>query len=132
RTHVLGRFSDMLIAVESHPAMLYYLDNVRSMGADSVAGINGDKGLNENLAREIMELHTLGVHGGYSQDDVTNFAKIITGWTFTPLKQDPQHGGEFIFNGRMHEPGAQSVLSRSYADGGYEQGRAVLLMLARH
>jgi uncharacterized protein (DUF1800 family) len=74
RAHVLGHFADMLQAVESHPAMLYYLDNVRSMGANSVAGINGDKGLNENLAREILELHTLGVRSGYSQTDVTSFA----------------------------------------------------------
>ena len=132
RANVLGEFSNMLLAVESHPAMLMYLDNAGSIGPNSIAGQRRGKGINENLAREIMELHTLGVHGGYSQDDVTNFAKIITGWTFSPLKQDPQHGGEFIFNGRMHEPGAQSVLSRSYDDSGYEQGRAVLLTLARH
>jgi uncharacterized protein (DUF1800 family) len=132
RTNVLGKFSDMLLAVESHPAMLMYLDNAGSIGPNSVVGQRRGKGINENLAREIMELHTLGVHGGYSQEDVTNFAKVITGWTFSPLKQDPQHGGEFVFNDRMHEPGAQSVLSRSYDDGGYEQGRAVLLMLAHH
>src|ERR1039457_3000654 len=131
RANVLGKFSDMLLAVESHPAMLMYLDNAGSIGPHSIAGLRRGKGINENLAREIMELHTLGVHGGYSQDDVTNFAKVITGWTFSPLKQDRQHGGEFVFNDRMHEPGAQSVLNRSY-DGGYEQGRAVLLMLARH
>jgi uncharacterized protein (DUF1800 family) len=132
RANVLGKFSDMLLAVESHPAMLMYLDNVGSIGPNSIAGQRRGKGINENLAREIMELHTLGVQGGYSQDDVTNFAKVITGWTFSPLKQDPQHGGEFVFNDRMHEPGAQSVLSRSYSEGGYEQGRAVLLTLARH
>jgi uncharacterized protein (DUF1800 family) len=132
RVNVLGKFSDMLLAVESHPAMLMYLDNAGSIGPNSIAGQRRGKGINENLAREIMELHTLGVHGGYSQEDVTNFAKVITGWTFSPLKQDPQHGGEFVFNDRMHEPGAQSVLSRSYDEGGYEQGRAVLLMLARH
>jgi uncharacterized protein (DUF1800 family) len=132
RTNVLGKFADMLLAVESHPAMLMYLDNAGSIGPNSVVGQRRGKGINENLAREIMELHTLGVHGGYSQEDVTNFAKVITGWTFSPLKQDPQHGGEFVFNDRMHEPGAQSVLSRSYDDGGYEQGRAVLLMLAHH
>jgi len=132
RAHVLGKFSDILLAVESHPAMLLYLDNAGSIGPSSIAGQRRGKGINENLAREIMELHTLGVHGGYSQEDVTNFAKVITGWTFSPLKQDPQHGGEFFFNERMHEPGAQSVLSRNYNEGGYEQGRAVLLMLARH
>jgi uncharacterized protein (DUF1800 family) len=132
RTYVLGKFSDMLLAAESHPAMLMYLDNAASIGPNSIAGQRRGKGINENLAREIMELHTLGVQGGYSQEDVTNFAKVITGWTFSPLKQDPQHGGEFVFNDRMHEPGAQSVLNRSYDEGGYEQGHAVLLMLARH
>jgi len=132
RNNVLGKFSDILVAVESHPAMLLYLDNAGSTGPNSIAGIRRGKGINENLAREILELHTLGVNGGYSQADVTSFAKVITGWTFSPLKQDPQHGGEFVFNERMHEPGAQSVLGRSYDDGGYEQGRAVLLTLARH
>ena len=132
RANVLAKFSDMLLAVESHPAMLLYLDNARSIGPNSIAGLRRGKGINENLAREIMELHTLGVHGGYSQEDVTNFAKVITGWTFSPLKQDPQHGGEFAFNDRMHEPGAQNVLGRSYDQGGYEQGRAVLFTLARH
>ena len=82
------------IAVESHPAMLFYLDNVHSMGADSIAGINRDKGLNENLAREILELHTLGVRSGYSQADVTSFAKVLTGWTSIDAA-DPAHGGEF-------------------------------------
>ena len=129
--HVLGRFADMLIAVESHPAMLYYLDNVRSMGADSIAGINGDKGLNENLAREILELHTLGVRSGYSQADVTNFAKVLTGWTSTDAA-DPAHGGEFLFNKRLHEPGEQTVLGKFYAQGGVDQGRAVLADLAHH
>ena len=132
RANVLGKFSDMLLAVESHPAMLLYLDNAGSIGPNSIAGQRRGKGINENLAREILELHTLGVHSGYSQEDVTNFAKVITGWTFSPLKQDPQHGGEFVFNDRMHEPGAQNVLGRSYNEGGYEQGRAVLSTLARH
>jgi uncharacterized protein (DUF1800 family) len=131
RTHVLGRFADMLTAVESHPAMLYYLDNVRSMGANSIAGINGDKGLNENLAREILELHTLGVRSGYSQADVTSFANVLTGWTSTDAA-DPAHGGEFLFNKRLHEPGAQTVLGKFYAEAGVDQGRAVLADLARH
>jgi uncharacterized protein (DUF1800 family) len=131
RAHVLGRFADMLVAVESHPAMIYYLDNVRSMGANSVAGINGDKGLNENLAREILELHTLGVRSGYSQTDVTNFANVLTGWTFTD-PADPEHGGEFLFNKRLHEPGEQTVLGKFYAGSGVDQGRAVLADLARH
>ena len=132
RPHVLGRFSDMLLAVESHPAMLAYLDNARSIGPESQAGLNRGKGLNENLAREILELHTLGVRTGYSQDDVTNFAKVITGWTVVPPKQNPEHGGEFTFNPRMHEPGEQKVASRSYAGMGFDQGHAVLMDLARH
>jgi uncharacterized protein (DUF1800 family) len=131
RPHVLGRFADLLQAVESHPAMLLYLDNVLSMGADSVAGINRDKGLNENLARETLELHTLGVRGGYSQADVTNFAKVLTGWTWLQ-PGEPVHGGEFIFMKRLHEPGDQFVLGKSYADSGVDQGRAVLDDLARH
>jgi uncharacterized protein (DUF1800 family) len=132
RAHVLGRFSDMLTAVESHPAMLIYLDNARSIGPESIAGRNQHKGLNENLAREILELHTLGVRTVYSQADVTNFAKIITGWSIVPPRQDPERGGGFTFNPRMHEPGAQTVIGRSYPEGGIEQGRAVLADLARH
>src|SRR3954452_23221108 len=79
RPYVLGRFSDMLLAVETHPAMLFYLDNVRSIGPQSIAGLRQGKGLNENLAREILELHTLGVRTVYTQADVTNFANVITG-----------------------------------------------------
>ena len=131
RPHVLGRFADLLQAVESHPAMLLYLDNVQSMGADSIAGINRDKGLNENLARETLELHTIGVRSGYSQADVTNFAKVLTGWTWLQ-PGEPVHGGEFAFMKRLHEPGAQVVLGRNYADSGVDQGRAVLADLARH
>ena len=81
RPHALGRFEDMLVAVETHPAMLLYLDNARSIGPNSPAGQRGGKGLNENLAREILELHTLGVRTVYSQADVTRFADVITGWT---------------------------------------------------
>ena len=129
RPHVLGRFADMLLAVETHPAMLLYLDNAGSIGPDSIAGINRGRGLNENLAREIMELHTVGVRSGYSQADVTNFAKVITGWSVVPLRQ--QGGGEFVFNERLHEPGLERVMGRDYNDGGFEQGRAVLVTLAR-
>jgi uncharacterized protein (DUF1800 family) len=131
RPHVLGRFVDLLQAVESHPAMLFYLDNVESIGPNSIAGINRDKGLNENLARETLELHTVGVRSGYSQADVTNFAKVLTGWTWLP-PGEPLHGGEFVFNKRLHEPGPQTVLGKSYPDTGIEQGRAVLADLARH
>jgi uncharacterized protein (DUF1800 family) len=132
RPHVLGRFSDLLLAVEGHPAMLFYLNNEQSIGPGSVAGINRDKGLNENLAREILELHTLGVRTVYSQTDVTNFAKVLTGWTILPTATNPDHGGEFVFLRRAHEPGAQTVIDKAYAGGGVEQGRAVLTDLARH
>src|ERR1700733_9930369 len=81
RPHVLGKFVDLLVAAEGHSAMLNYLGNSASMGPNSVSGINRDRGLNENLGREILELHTLGVRTGYTQDDVVSFAKVITGWT---------------------------------------------------
>ena len=132
RAHVLGRFSDMLLAAESHPAMLMYLDNARSIGPDSIAGLRQKRGLNENLAREILELHTLGVRTVYTQEDVTRFANVITGWTFVQFRQDPVRGGEFEFNPRMHQPGAQTVIGRSYPDAGVQQGRDVLAALARH
>lgn len=132
RPNIRGKFFDMLLAVESHPAMLLYLDNARSIGPDSFAGRRRGKGLNENLAREILELHTLGVRTGYSQDDVTNFAKVITGWSIVPLKQNPERGGEFEFNPRMHQPGPQRVIDRDYEDRGFTQGRDVLLRLATH
>lgn len=131
RPHVLGHFVEMLQAVESHPAMLLYLDNIQSMGADSIAGINRDKGLNENFAREILELHTLGARSGYTQADVTSFANVLTGWTFF-APGNPVHGGEFFFFKRFHEPGVQVVLGKSYPDTGMEQGHTVLADLARH
>jgi uncharacterized protein (DUF1800 family) len=132
RPHVLGRFADMLLAVESHPAMLFYLDNADSVGPTSVAGINRDRGLNENLAREILELHTLGVRTVYAQADVTNFAKVITGWTILPPVNNPDHGGEFVFNKLMHEPAPQTLIGNTYPDTGVAQGRGVLADLARH
>jgi len=132
RPHVLGRFYDMLLTAEGHPAMLLYLNNEQSIGPDSVAGINRDRGLNENLAREILELHTLGVRTVYGQADVTSFAKILTGWTILPTLTNPDHGGEFVFLRRAHEPGPQTVIGNAYADAGVEQGRAVLADLARH
>src|SRR6195256_2581377 len=132
RAHVLGRFGDMLLAVESHPAMLIYLDNARSIGPDSIAGVRQKRGLNENLAREILELHTLGVRTVYTQDDVTRFANVITGWSVVAPRQDPTRAGEFAFNDRMHEPGPQTIIGKSYPDTGFEQGRAVLATLARH
>lgn len=132
RPHVLGRFADMLLACEGHPAMLFYLDNSRSIGPKSVAGLVNTRGLNENLAREILELHTLGVRSVYTQNDVTSFAKVLTGWTIVPAATNPEHGGEFIFLQRMHEPGPQTVVGKVYAQPDAAQGRAVLADLARH
>ncbi|MGL9621133.1 DUF1800 domain-containing protein [Bradyrhizobium sp. U531] len=132
RANALGRFVDLLLAAEGHPAMLFYLDNLGSMGANSVAGINRSSGLNENIAREIMELHTLGVRTGYTQGDVISFANVMTGWTLVPPGADPQHGGDFTFNPRLHEPGGQTVLGKRYEQEDVEQGRAVLRDLAAH
>ena len=137
RAHLFGRFEDMLLAVETHPAMLAFLDNAQSIGPDSRAGARSKRGLNENLAREIMELHTLGVDGGYSQRDVTSLARIITGWT-VERDQKGAHGmplgqpGTFVFNANAHEPGTQSLLGVSYPDNGVQQGRAALRALAAH
>src|SRR5258708_23111988 len=110
RPHVLGRFGDMLKAVEQHPAMLFFLDNQQSLGPDSRAGQNRNRGLNENLAREIMELHTLGVGGGYSQDDVTSLARIITGWTYAGRQGPLGTPRTFVFNPNAHPPPAQRML----------------------
>jgi uncharacterized protein (DUF1800 family) len=132
RPYVLGRFADMLKAVEQHPAMLFFLDNQQSLGPDSRAGHNRKRGLNENLAREIMELHTLGVGGGYTQDDVTSFARIITGWTFAGRQGQLGEPGSFAFNANAHQPGPQTVMGKVYEAGGLAQGEAVLAEIARH
>lgn len=132
RPYALGRFADMLQACAHHSAMLLYLDNAQSVGPNSVGGINRSRGLNENLAREILELHTLGVDGGYTQDDVTNFAKVLTGWTILPLANDPERGGETTFIKRRHEPGDKKILGRVYGEAGADEARAVLADLARH
>ncbi|MEM9057144.1 MAG: DUF1800 domain-containing protein [Pseudomonadota bacterium] len=138
RQHAGARFYDMLLAVEKHPAMLLYLDNHSSIGPASPVGQRSQarqgarfKGLNENLAREILELHTLGVDGGYSQQDVTNFARVITGWSIggRGAKGDP---GVFTFRSAVHEPGAHEVLGKRYAQRGVEQGEAVLQDMAAH
>ena len=132
RPHVLGRFADMLLAVEQHPAMLIYLDNNQSFGPNSRAGLNSERGLNENLARETLELHTLGVDGGYSQEDLVALARIYTGWTFNAPDVDALFGGRFTFAPVRHEPGPQSLLGRTYPMDGVAQGRAALTDLARH
>jgi uncharacterized protein (DUF1800 family) len=132
RPHVLGRFADMLKAVEQHPAMLFFLDNQQSLGPDSRAGQNRKRGLNENLAREIMELHTLGVGGGYTQEDVTSLARIITGWTFAGRQGQLGVPGSFAFNANAHQPGPQQLLGKTYEDNGVGQGEAALADIARH
>jgi uncharacterized protein (DUF1800 family) len=139
RPNVLGRFSDMLLAVERHPAMLLYLDNHLSVGPHSRAARllerrkgNRRVGINENLAREILELHTLGVGGGYKQADVTTFAEVITGWSIGGEAGRFPRGapGEFMFRPELHEPGAKVVLGKRYPDSGYDQGVAVLRDIA--
>ena len=130
RPHVLGRFRDMLHAAVRHPAMLVYLDNHRSIGPNSRAGRRRGRGLNENLAREILELHTVGVNGGYGQDDVINFARALTGWTIH--LDDGEAQGTFRFNRNWHEPGAVTIMGRTYPEGGVEQAEAVLDDLAAH
>jgi len=132
RPHVFGRFADMLKAVEQHPAMLFFLDNQQSLGPDSRAGQNRHRGLNENLAREIMELHTLGVGSGYTQDDVTSLARIITGWTYAGRQGKLGAPGSFIFNANAHQPGPQRLLGKIYEDNGLAQGEAALADIARH
>lgn len=131
RPHVLGRFADMLKAVEQHPAMLFFLDNQQSLGPDSRAG-QRKRGLNENLAREIMELHTLGVGGGYTQEDVTSLARIITGWTFAGRQGQLGVPGSFVFNANAHQPGQQRLLGKTYEATGLAQGEAALADIARH
>ena len=132
RPFVFGRFADMLKAVEQHPAMLFFLDNQQSLGPDFRAGINRNRGLNENLAREIMELHTLGVDGGYTQEDVTSLARVITGWTYAGRQGALGTPGTFVFNANAHQPGPQRVLGKIYEPNGVAQGEAVLADLARH
>jgi uncharacterized protein (DUF1800 family) len=140
RPNVLGRFSDLLLAAESHPAMLLYLDNHLSVGPHSQAAARLARrdserkiGINENLAREILELHTLGVGGGYTQTDVTTFAEVITGWSIGDIRGRFPGGepGRFLFRAEVHEPGAKVVLNTHYPDTGFGQGVAVLNNLAR-
>ncbi|OJH41787.1 DUF1800 domain-containing protein [Cystobacter ferrugineus] len=131
RPHVFGRFRELLAATAHHPAMLYYLDNWRSAGEAPVPG-KGKKastGLNENYARELLELHTLGVDGGYSQQDVREVARAFTGWTI----DQPERAPAFVFQPAMHDTGDKHVLGVALpAGGGQEDGERVLDMLARH
>ena len=139
RPHVLGNFRELLLAVEQHPAMLLYLDNQRSVGPNSqlaqrAARRDRTLGLNENLAREILELHTLGVDAGYTQADVTSFAKVLTGWSlgagYGAGKMQDGASGLFLFRPALHEPGAQTVFHHRYDQAEQAQGRAVLSDLA--
>jgi len=130
RPHVTGRFADMLHAVVTHPAMLLYLDNATSFGPDSRAGRLRDKGLNENLARELLELHTLGVGGGYVQADVQELARILTGWSLG--RQKSPEAGQFQFHEIAHEPGDKTLLGKRYREAGMAEGEAALIDLARH
>jgi uncharacterized protein (DUF1800 family) len=155
RPHVLGKFKDLLVATAKSPAMLFYLDNWESVGPHSQQAVFGNQrprlrrgpfgmiygvpprpqqnknrpsGLNENYAREIMELHTLGVDGGYTQRDVTELAKVLTGWSI----DQPQRGGGFKFNDRAHEPGNKFVLGHKIGDRGESEGMEMLDVLAHH
>jgi uncharacterized protein (DUF1800 family) len=142
RPHVFGRFEDMLLAVERHPAMLVYLDQVRSIGPESVGGRRAAsvdperrRGLNENLAREVLELHTLGVRSGYNQADVTELARALTGWSVggpagTYAARQGATPGRFTFQPTLHEPGARSVLGERYEASGEAQAEAILRKLA--
>ncbi len=157
RPHVLGRFEDLVLASARHPAMLIYLDNFQSIGPDSpgarrARGARAQRGLNENYARELLELHTLGVEGGYSQQDVQELAKALTGWSIGGLndgpdaapmgrRRPPQSGGaaagadeamSFAYRALLHEPGARTIVGRRYNDEGLGQGERVIRDLCRH
>ncbi len=140
RPHAFGKFEELLDAVATSPAMMVYLDNAESIGPDSPAAQNAGRrnnnggaakpaaarGLNENYARELMELHTLGVNGGYTQRDVTEVAKVFTGWTIAA----PRDGGGFTYNERRHEPGSKIVLGKTIRENGQQEGFEVLHLLA--
>ncbi len=127
RPHVTGRFVDMLFAVMRHPAMLLYLDNAQSIGPDSPAGTRSRGGLNENLARESLELHTVTPRAGYTQADVTEYAKILTGWSIA-LDYNPPG---YLFRLNAHEPGPKTVMGQNFPHG-LAGGNAILTWLADH
>jgi uncharacterized protein (DUF1800 family) len=127
RPNVTGRFADLLLAVMRHPAMLMYLDNVASFGPDSATGQHQRRGLNENLARECLELHTVGREAGYTQADVTAFAAVLTGWGIDP--DAPQPG--FTFFPRRHQPGPKMVMGQTFPEG-EAGGVAALRWLGTH
>jgi uncharacterized protein (DUF1800 family) len=136
RPRALGKFEDLLEATAHSPAMMLYLDNASSIGPDSMAAERAERrpnnnkkkheGLNENYARELMELHTLGVNGGYTQADVTQVARILTGWTV----ERPERGGGFQFEPDRHEPGTKVVMGEKFKERGEQEGRELLHTLA--
>jgi uncharacterized protein (DUF1800 family) len=140
RAHAFGKFKDLLVATAQSPAMLFYLDNWLSEGPKSPAALAANKGkpgqavagvntgLNENYGRELMELHTLSVNGGYSQHDVTELARVLTGWTLQPLEQGPA----FQFDPKKHDPGDKVVLGQDIPENGIKEGMQVLDLLAHH
>ena len=150
RPHVLGRFEDMVLASARHPAMLLYLDNAQSIGPNSAGGRMSarrgrGRGLNENYARELLELHTLGVDGGYTQEDVQEAARVFTGWTVAGLgpgasrqagsrrsRQVRESRDGFVFQPALHEPGSRTVLGVRYAEAGVGQGHALIRDLCSH
>ena len=131
RAHALGKFEDLLLASARHPAMLYYLDQVQSVATGTVGPKGNARGLNENYARELMELHTLGVDGGYTQTDVREMARVLTGWTV-----DPKSASGFRFAARQHDRGEKNVMGRTFPTGilrsGEAEGDDAIRMLARH
>jgi uncharacterized protein (DUF1800 family) len=129
RPHVLGKFYDLLLATAKSPAMLFYLDNWQSVGPEAPQHGGNKRGLNENYGREILELHTLGVDGGYTQKDVIDVARCFTGWTIA----NPRKGGGFEYNDKVHDKGGKVVLGhRIAAGGGMDDGLKVLAILAHH
>lgn len=148
RPHVLGRFEEMVLASAKHPAMLMFLNNFQSIGPGSMAGRRSARGgnargLNENYARELLELHTLGVDGGYGQEDVEALARILTGWTLSGIGPGSGEGspGGFVFRPALHEPGEKVVLGRRYGSGrstpmqpgpGVQEGEDAIRDLCRH
>jgi uncharacterized protein (DUF1800 family) len=137
RPHVFGRFEDMLVASSSHPGMLLYLDQAQSVGPDTMAAMfmsrrpnGGHAGLNENLAREIMELHTVGLAAGYTQGDVTEFARAMTGWSIGGLREGDDVAGRFLFRAAAHEGGVRTIMGKRYPQDGVQQALAVMKDLA--
>ncbi len=131
RPHLFGRFEAMLTAATTHPAMLFYLDNQSSIGPNSTVGLRRGAGLNENLARELLELHTLGVDGGYDTNDIGALARILTGWT-VDIKPGSPTCGDVVFDPRRHEPGSKRLLGRTITESGPDELRDALHLLATH